>query len=188
MGSIDKRLAVVIELQGQLERSAREVWKKLAEEISVKYVSSSSPAPHIALEYGFKAQYDRLVKLLDNISTQFSVFSINGMGLGVYVYDAPNVHIRWRMNNNLLNLKNTLRTELSRANEQGVIAEYEEDESWQAKTTLAQKDTSCDNLSQILGLARPYDFSQETIINGFSLYEYSDEEGERKLDFFQFGS
>lgn len=186
MRNAEKGLAVVVELQGQLEGLARKVWKELEEEVCVKYIPSLSPAPHIALEYGFKAEYNRLEELLTNVSSRFSSFSINGMGLGVFVDDTPVVHIRWQMNKHFLGLKNTLSTGLLRANKQGFITEYESDENWQAKTTLAYKDSSYEKLNQILSIARPYNFRQKMIVNGISLYEYSNEKGEQKLDFFPF--
>jgi len=188
METINKKLAITIELQREMEELARIAWKELAEKLSVRYISSRSPAPHITLELNFRGKHEAVTKILEDVAIQFSSFSIEGFGLGAFVAETPIVHIRWRLNKDFFNLKKALSNELENANKLQIIKKYQPDENWQAKTTLAFMDTSYENLSQILNIVRPLDFKQELIVNGIALYEYSIEEGERKLAFCGFNT
>jgi 2'-5' RNA ligase len=183
----EKKLAVVIELQGKMENQARSAWKDLEEQHNVTYISSRSPAPHITLESGFSAKYFYKEQLLRNISNQLDSFYIEGMGLGIFVAKTPVVHIRWQINECFLLLKQMLSTLLQSANEQKDISGFKMNLNWQAKTTLAFRDSSYENLYSILQTLQSNLFNDKMHINGLCLYEYSTEGGEQKISFFPFG-
>ena len=182
----NRRMAIVVELQSEMETAARAAWEKLAENISVRFISSRSPAPHITLQSNLHGRRDEVVEIMEGVASQFRSFAICGNGLGVFVDETPVVHIRWRLCHVLLDLKKALDDALDHAAHQQPIKGYARDDNWLAKTTLAFKDSSYENLFQILQIIKPLDFRQNMIVNGISLYEYSLETREKKIAYCRF--
>jgi len=178
--SSKKLLAVVIELNGEMLDSALTAWNELENNLSVKFISSMSHAPHITLESNIQCEYKELSKIVSNVASRISAFSIKGNGLGVFVVDTPVVYIRWSKNNELLHLKTMLKDSLNTAYKHDEVELYNEDVNWLAKTTLAYKDSSYDKLSDILSVCRLSHFKYTMQVTELSIYEYSDEYPEKK--------
>jgi len=187
VNAVDKMLAVVIELQGQMKEQARIAWKNLKEKNNITYISSRSVAPHITLESGFYGNYSQVKKVLKTVSRQFYPFYIQGGGIGIFVSETPVVHVRWKLNERFFLLKQLLAEALQRANQQKDITEFRININWEAKATLAFHDSSYENLYSILNTLKSDHFKKKMLVSGLSLYEYSAEEGEKKIAFFPFG-
>lgn len=186
MISEDKKLAVVIELQGEMESQSRLAWKTLAENLSVDFIPSMSVAPHITIDSGFRGNHKSVCELLGDIALQTSSFTMCGNGIGVFITESPVVHVRWLLNEKINKFKCKLGDALEEANRNNKISEYEKDYNWLAKTTLAFNDTNYTNLVDVVNIVRILDFKQKMIVNKFALYEYSLDEGENKIAQFDF--
>ena len=185
---MNNKLAIVIELNGQMEKSARDSWKLLSELFSIRYISSRSPCPHIAIVSGFSGKHGSINTILKNLVKNITPFSITGNGLGVFVANTPVIHIRWNINKKLFSLKSTVTKALNNAFDEKLIKEKlnTPDYNWIAKTTLGFNDASYLNLPVVLNKLEQIDFKKELIVSGISLYEYSTEYGENKIGFFKF--
>ena len=181
----DNNLAIVIELQGEMKDKAMLAWEKLARDFSVDYIPSMSVAPHITICSGFKGDPVLISEILNNLAMQLRSFSIQGNGLGVFVADTPVVHVRWTLNDEILNFIKTINNTLLEASRSNAVKGYNHDKNWVAKTTLAYNDTDYNNLCPVLNMLRTMDFNCNMIINTFSLYEYSLLEGEKNIAQFE---
>ena len=83
-------------------------------------------------------------------------FTIIGRGLGIFVAETPVIHIRWNINEKLLQFKHLVSNFLDHSQNERVISNYSIDLNWIPKTTLAYKDTSYKDLSKIIGFCALY--------------------------------
>jgi len=180
--------ALVINLDGELLTTALKAWEELRQSFAIKYISSRSTCPHIALEYDFEILNQRRFKLqfLEFCKTKSS-FEIMGRGLGIFIVESPVVYIRWKKNKNIIRLKNDLSNFLKLMKKEKTIKDYSVDEDWEPKTTLAYNDSDYVNLEGIIRLLRGNDFTDLMNVRSISLYEYSVELGENELGEFRLG-
>lgn len=178
-------LAIAIDLNGEIEKLAREAWRLLKENFSVNFISTNSPCPHITLESGIYGNLNSLLAVIKEVATHTAPFHIKANGLGVFIGESPVVHIRWLNNASLLNLRQAFMMKLlEKASEvpYSSIAGYQSNIDWLPKTTLAYKDTSLETLSETLKVLSPLPFNCSLEVTKLTLYEYSDGNPEKQLD------
>ena len=181
--------ALVIDLDGESKKLALKAWEQLRNHFEIKFISSRSPCPHITLESDFEVLNHKQFKTRLSVfcKTQPSFF-LDTRGLGIFVVDSPVIYIRWRKNNNLNLLKNNLSEFLELAQKDMIIKNYSVVEDWAPKTTLAYNDSQYECLGDIIQLFRFDEFKNSMKVRSISLYEYSNELGEKNLDKFYFNS
>ena len=186
---MNNKLAIVIDLNSQMEKAARDAWDLLGKKYSIRYISSRSPSPHIAIDSGFTGKYDLIKVILKNFVKNMSPFTIQGNGLGIFIARTPVIYVRWNLNKEFMLLKQSMTKTLKSAFDKNIIEgttkipEY----NWLAKTSLAFNDTSYRILPEILHDLKPIDFKKDMMVFGISLYKYSIEDGENKIGYFEFG-
>jgi 2'-5' RNA ligase len=185
-----KYFAIIIDLNGKLEKLAREAWHLLKERLSINFISTNSPCPHITLESGFYGNQNSALVVIKEVASKTAPFSIKANGLGVFICESPVVHIRWINNDSLFNLRQAFMMKLSEQTSEAPhspIAGYQSNVDWLPKTTLAYNDTSIDTLSETLRVLRPLIFNGSLEVKELTLYEYSDGNPEKQLNTVSFG-
>ncbi len=180
-----KYFAIVIDLNGELEKLAREAWHLLKEQFSIHFISTNSPCPHITLESGFRGNQTSVLAVTKEVASKTAPFSITANGLGVLICESPVVYIRWINNDSLFNLRQTFMKKLSERTSKtphSSIEGYQSNIDWLPKTTLAYKDISIDTLSETLKVLSPLVFNCTLEVTKLTLYEYSDGNPEKQLD------
>ena len=175
------KLAIVVELSGRMEALSTEVWKELERSLSVNFISSRSPWPHIPLAHGFTANNNDVKTEFINFFNTVKPFIISGLGVGVFAAETPVVHVRWELSREFIRLKKNIDKMLYHASNKGLISNYNSDINWVAKTTLAYGDTSYKKLFEILDLIRIKKFTYPMLISKCFLYEYSESDGEKNI-------
>jgi 2'-5' RNA ligase len=179
-----KYFAIVIDLNQELEKHAREEWRLLEEQFSIQFISKNSPCPHIAIESGLYGDENKVLEIMQEVASQSPPFTIMGNGLGVFVGQTPVIHIRWVNNKSLINL----RIKFGEAFEKqcqapnGTLSGYRENPDWLPKTTLAYKDSSYENLPDVLKLLQRMPFDSKLEVSQLTLYEYSEGNPEKQLN------
>ena len=181
---MQEKSAIVIELNGNMEKSSRIAWEILDEKLNVNYIKDNSPCPHIALEYNFIHESDSFLDILEDIKGACIPFKISAIGLGVFIKKTPVIHIRWSINNRFKLFRNKIKEVLIKANTNDIIEAYSPDNNWIPKTTLACYDTDYNNLNIALKYLEKIDFENELYIDKFSLYTYSKKNIEKKIKTF----
>tara|TARA_B100000959_G_scaffold244238_1_gene268061 strand:+ start:107 stop:463 length:357 start_codon:yes stop_codon:yes gene_type:complete len=101
--------ALVINLNGEIKIAALKAWEELRNKFSIKYISSRSPCPHIAIIYDFEIiKYETFKSRITRFCNNMTSFIVSARGLGVFVAETPVVYLRWRVNKYLTLLKNNL--------------------------------------------------------------------------------
>jgi hypothetical protein len=167
-----KYLAVVIELSGSMKEFAVEAWKRLKNEQNISFISDNSPCPHFMLVSGVTFdELDRLRGILTEVSSITPSCKIKGNGLGVFVREQPVIHIRWNLSPNIISLQQEIQDHLGQ----------NADPNWVAKSSLAYKDSSYENLKLSLELLSGIDFNLTMDVNSIAIYQYGEGECEKKL-------
>ncbi len=178
-----KYFAVAIDLNQELKKHAKEAWRLLEEQFCIQFISKHSPCPHIAIETGLYGNENKVLKVMKEVASQTPPFTIKGNGLGVFVGESPVIHIRWVKNNPLIKLRGKLGEKLQEQCQtpHSKISGYIENHDWLPKTTLAYKDSSYNNLPDVLKLLRPLPFDSKLEVSQLTLYEYSEGNSEKQL-------
>lgn len=180
-----KYFAIIINLNGELEQQARKGWQLLKHNLSIKFIASNSPCPHITLESGFYGNQNSVLEAMSKVAKKTLPFTIKANGLGVFVQESPVIHIRWVNNKALIQLRQALAKELierSCDNPTDSIFAYQANANWIPKTTLAFKDSSYDTLPETLRILKPLVFDSILEVKELALYEYADKQPEKQLD------
>ena len=178
-------LAIAVDLNGELEKLAREAWDLLKESFSISFISTNSPCPHITLESGLYGNQNSVLEVIKEVASNTAPFSIKANGLGVFIRESPVVYIRWVNNTSLFNLRHTFMIKIleqSSESPHSSIAGYQSNIDWLPKTTLAYKDTSLETLSETLRVLSSLVFDCSLEVTKLALYEYSDGNPEKQLD------
>ncbi len=171
---MNKRLAFVIELNGDIESSARQAWLALDNELNIHYIANSTPCPHLTLAAEFMGDIDAIAQIAQKLCQRVTPFTIESAGLGVFVAQSPVIYIRWTLTKELIQLQKRISTELTMASQTGIVNGYNSNLNWIAKSTLAFQDTKYEDLPRMLELLRHFNFTQHMKITEISLYRYGD--------------
>ena len=185
----NKKHALVLELSGSMRKEAEVAMKILSDALGIVYLQSRSPCPHISLVSELTIfDIRQFLKDLRFLLIGLEKFILRGNGLGIFVRENPVIHIRWKLNQPLKNLRETILSVLHNSKKNGHVSSYDKDLDWLPKTTLAFKDTSYKSLSETIESINHLNFLGIMEVNSLSLYEYSSIEGEKCLHSFFFKS
>jgi hypothetical protein len=167
------KFAVLLEIEGEMLKKAKNVQKQLSEKFDIKYILDSSPRSHITLESGFTINnFNHFKQNIISLCQKTACFSLQAKGLGVFIADKPIIYIRWWNNIKLFSLKNQLQDILNTSSVNNIVDNYSIDLDWLPKTTLAYGDTKYENLSGVIKTIRELDFIESTKISSISIYSY----------------
>lgn len=149
MAKIFLNLAIVIDLVDDVLLESTTIIQNLNLKYGIDFIYNSQKMPHIVLSVGQveSSEFEHLVITLESILDKLAVFEIESNGLGLFLSDKINLHIRWHQNQPLLDLKKRIENELKSVWE--VDFNYNSEFRWIPKTTLAYNDINYVNLSKI---------------------------------------
>jgi 2'-5' RNA ligase len=178
-----KYFAITIDLNQELEKLAREAWLLLEEQFSIQFISKNSPCPHFAIESDLVGDEKKVLEIIQEVASHTPPFAIKGNGLGVFVGQTPVIHIRWVNNNSLIDLRKKFGEAFNKQCHapHSTISGYKDNPDWLPKTTLAYKDSSYENLSDVLKLLQPLSFDSKLEVSQLTLYEYAEGNPEKHL-------
>ena len=102
----NKQHALVLELSGSMRKEAEAAMKILSDALGIAYLQSRSPCPHISLATELTiVDIRQFWKDLSFGVTGLEKFILRGNGLGIFVRENPVIHIRWKLNQPLKNLR-----------------------------------------------------------------------------------
>ena len=179
-----KHLAVVIGLTGTMLDENLRAWSMLKDDFDISFISSHSREPHITISSGNCSTIDALKKAVTSSLENFAPFEIQGNGLGIFVKETPVLYIRWIITKELARLfsyyENALQTvwqSISKTTQSGM---------WTPKSTLAFCDISYKQLPGIIAELEGYDFEQTMTVDGITLLEVVEGEGEKFIERYRF--
>ena len=141
-----KEFAIALGLNGKMFDNLQLAWEILGKEMNIKYVSSRSPKPHIAISTGVANNDLTLIKILKNINLK--KFKIDSAGLGVFVNVHPLLYLRWEQNKSLLKLFNMINKKTSTLLSNK--SKFYNSSLWLPKTTIAWKDFKYSQLELVI--------------------------------------
>ena len=183
MNDEDTKIALVVELNGNLLDKTNDLLSRLEDRFSIKYIPSRSPSPHITINYDFFIDdINSFKKSLSQFLSTRKKFNLTTNGFGVFVAKTPVIYLRWSIDKDLINLKYDLENFLINLNERKIIRNYYSDLNWIPKTTIAYNDSSYDNLQIVLKNIMESDLNGVILLDAISIYSYSEANGEKKID------
>jgi 2'-5' RNA ligase len=183
MNDENTKIALVVELNGNLLDKTNYLLSRLEDRFSIKYIPSRSPSPHITLNYDFFIDdINSFKKSLSQFLSTRNKFNLKTNGFGVFVAKSPVIYLRWSIDKDLINLKYDLENFLLNLNKRKIIRNYYSDLNWIPKTTIAYNDSSYDNLQIVLKNIMESDLNGVILLDAISIYSYSEANGEKKID------
>ena len=168
-----EHMAVAIALSGPMLERARDAWTLLEQEFGVRFISSRSPFPHVALAGGLLPDPAPLAAAVRNVAARTPGFTMRGNGLGVFVAETPVLHVRWLLSPELSGLYHGLVRALESVWHQPSASS--QPDRWLPKTTLAYMDLDYRRLSGVLESLRDYDFTAAMAVSEVCLVRITDQ-------------
>lgn len=142
-------LAIVIDLVDDVLLESTAIIKTLNSKYGIDFIYNTQKTPHIVLSVGQveSSKLEHLVSTLESVLEKLSVFEIETNGLGLFLSEKINLHIRWHQNQVLVDVKKRIENELKSVWEEDF--NYNSELRWIPKTTLAYNDINYVNLSTI---------------------------------------
>jgi 2'-5' RNA ligase len=141
-------IAICVSLVDNMLLDVEKAMKYLKKK-DMRFLKNRQSTPHITLCTGQINVKDLdlvISKLKKNLSS-FNSFKIETNGLGLFIKDNINLHIRWSKSNKMLKLKDYVEKTLNNIWKEDI--ENNNKFNWVAKTSLAYKDINYTNLSKI---------------------------------------
>jgi|FLOH01.1.fsa_nt_gi 2'-5' RNA ligase len=141
-------IAVAIALVDEALTQSVELMNRLQDEHGIGFIGNSQQAAHITLCVGVISE-DKLSLLFESLEDVLKdeTFVISTNGLGLFLQEKPNLHIRWRHNDKLYELKHLIKERLKGVWQEDTF--YNDDNNWLAKSSLAYEDFSYSHLSRM---------------------------------------
>ena len=171
-------ISVNVPLQGAVLDSVLRAQKILDEEMKISFQKKNQSVPHINLLSG-KITHINIKRLRTDV-VKFNKkiikknFKIKTNGLGVFIADKPVVYVRYHRLKIFLAIRKFL-----------ILGKYfytldnsTATKLWTPKTTIAHKDTSLKNLSNIVLLLSMIDFYEDFKVKKINLTSFSSDKPE----------
>ena len=174
--------AVEIDLVGQLEKSAEKALGYLEKNYGICYLKNHAIAPHIALLYGEFSEKELLIEQIKKEVSKTELFSITGLGLGMYVLDHPVIYIRIKKSAKLMDLQARLFGATY-----GLDCEINQfycPDTWESKASLAVKDTNLSDIGTVLTELKELDFKSSFKLDKLKLVSFDDSNVEKTEEVF----
>lgn len=141
-------IAICINLVDNLKLDVKKTQNYL-EKKSINFQKKNQSNSHITLCIGQvnKKDLNLIIVRLREVLATFNLFKIKTNGLGLFLKDNINLHIRWNKNKNLIKLKNSIEKKLKSIWKENL--KYNNRYVWIPKTSLAYKDLNYLSLNQI---------------------------------------
>ena len=141
-------IAVAIALVDEALKQSKELMNYLEEKYKIGFVKNSQHSPHITLCIGVISE-DKLTLLFESLKDVLKdeMFVISTNGLGIFLGEKPNLHIRWRQNDKLHKLKHLIQERLKDVWQEDTF--YNDTNNYLAKSSLAYDDFSYTHLSSM---------------------------------------
>ena len=140
-----KLIAITLSFENKFNKELLKCWAILKDQHKIKYISSRSERPHIALLSGYVNDLDKFIKALKKINTR--KFYLKTRGLGLFFNEKPLLYIRWEQNIDIIRLYQVFDKKLNFFFINNNM--YSKFSSWVPKTTLAYRDLEFKDLSKI---------------------------------------
>ncbi len=140
------KYAIAIGLSGKIYENLIKTWKILEKEKKIKFISSRSPKPHIALTTGSAINEYKLKAILKKINIK--KFKINSIGLALFIEKEPLLYLRWEKNKKLSDLFKIINKKTDKLLKKK--SKFYNSSLWVPKTTIAWKDLKYSQLNIII--------------------------------------
>ena len=174
-------ISINVPLQGKALDSVLIAQKILNEEMNISFQKRNQSVPHINLLSGKITQIDIQRLKTDIIKFNKKIirknFNIKTNGLGVFIIDKPVIYVRYYRFRLFLAIRRFLTLGKYFNNLDNSTAT----KIWTPKTTIAHKDTSLENLSNILLLLNRINFYEDFKVKKINLTSFSSNKPEITL-------
>ena len=166
-------ISINVPLQGKALDSVLIAQKILNEEMNISFQKRHQSVPHINLLSGKITQIDIQRLKTDIIKFNKKIirknFNIKTNGLGVFIIDKPVIYVRYYR----FRLFLAIRKFLTLGKYFNTLDNSTTTKIWTPKTTIAHKDTSLENLSNILLLLNKINFYEDFKVKKINLTSFS---------------
>ena len=174
-------ISINVPLQGKALDSVLIAQKILNEEMNISFQKRNQSVPHINLLSGKITQIDIQRLKTDIIKFNKKIirknFNIKTNGLGVFIIDKPVIYVRYYR----FRLFLAIRRFLTLGKYFNTLDNSTATKIWTPKTTIAHKDTSLENLSNILLLLNRINFYEDFKVKKINLTSFSSNKPEITL-------
>lgn len=142
-----------------------ELWAELKREFSVDGVYIT-PFPHFSYHVAQDYEVDKILPVLDRITSNISTFKVRTSGLGIFTGASPVLYIPVVRSLELTELHQELWQEISPVS--SGLQQYYHPDQWVPHITIGFGDISKDKLSQMIPSLAQRDFNWEITVNNIA--------------------
>lgn len=153
-------------LDEQYYRQVESLWAELEREFFVRGVYTT-PYPHFSYHVARHYDLDKVIPVLQRISSNITTFQVRTSGIGIFNGASPVIYIPVVRSLELSQLHEELWNELSEVG-QG-IQEYYSPAQWMPHITIGFGDINGDNLSTIVQWLNGRDFTWEFTVDNLAI-------------------
>ena len=142
-------IAIAVNLVDDVLYESNKILEILDKEYGINYIKNHQPILHIALCSGL-VDVDNMDFFLEKIKPilgDMSKFTLSLNGMGIFLGDEVNLHIRWLLTKNLVLLKNNIEKSLFSIWEAN--RKHNNQLYWLPKTSVAYRDLTYQNFNKI---------------------------------------
>lgn len=177
------KLAITIDIKNNTLDKYNEYLNCLEEKHNINFIKRMQYAPHLTLCVAIvkTSHIEELSKKIEKEIERIKPFSIMTNGLGVFIQEHIHLHIRWKIEDALNELKNSMNVIVSNFSIEE-ISHYSL--NWIPKTTLAYKDINLHQIDECFALNSQL-MNQEMTVQTISIVEVYEDRPEkiiRKLE------
>jgi len=142
-------IAIVITLEGEALADTFELLDYLSDKHKISFIKESQHLPHITLCMGVipRVMINDIKNELAKCCQEYKTFTIQTNGLGIFLKEDINIHIRWSRLQKLYELKKLI--EIRFIKHWSANNNFNNKDSWLAKTSIAYKDVSYRTLNRL---------------------------------------
>ena len=157
---------IVSLLDSKHNQLVEELWAELKREFSVDGVYIT-PFPHFSYHVAQDYEVDKILPVLERITSNITTFTVRTSGSGVFTGASPVLYIPVVRSLELTQLHQELWQEISTAS--SGIVEYYHPDQWMPHITIGFGDISKENLSQMIPFLAERYFNWEITVNNIAL-------------------
>lgn len=172
---------IVTLLPERLSLKVRNIWKELEEKFGITGIKIC-PKPHFSWQIAGDYDFEKLEKVLQELSEEANPFSVETSGLGIFTGDNPVLFLNIIKTSELINFHSVLwEKTVDKATD---INEYYSPEKWTPHISLAFDDLNDDNLGLIIQELAFRDFNWDFQVDNLSVIcEIFNKIGDMKYEF-----
>jgi len=171
---------IVTLLDNDHYRLIEDLWAELERRYSIRGVYIT-PYPHFSYHVAQVYDVDKIVPVLERITSNITKFKVRTSGLGIFTGASPVLYIPVVRSLELTQLHQELWEQISPVS--SGIQEYYHPDQWVPHITIGFGDINKDNLSQIIPFLAERNFNWEITVNNIVLVYDTGEKQELKARF-----